>query len=86
MSNRPLRRDEASDYLFETYGIRRTRATLAKLAVTGGGPRFRKAGHAVLYEIEDLDAWANDLLTPPATTTAEHGVLARRSNLSVDCR
>lgn len=72
MSHRPLRRDEASIYLFETYGIRRSRATLAKQAVTGGGPKFRKAGHAVLYEIADLDAWANELLTPPAATTAAH--------------
>ena len=72
MSIRPLRRDEASDYLLNNYGISRTRATLAKLAVIGGGPKFRKAGHAVLYQTEDLDAWAQALLTPPAATTAAH--------------
>lgn len=72
MSHRPLRRDEASAYLFDTYGIRRTRATLAKLAVTGGGPRYRKAGHTVLYDIVELDGWANGLMTPAAATTAAH--------------
>lgn len=72
MSIRPLRRYEASDYLFNTYGISRTRATLAKLAVIGGGPRYRKAGRTVLYSIEDLDSWANEILTPAAESSAAH--------------
>lgn len=33
------------------------RATLAKLRVLGGGPRFLKLGSKVLYEAADLDAW-----------------------------
>jgi len=77
MSKRPLRRDEASNYLFETYGIKRTRATLAKMAVTGGGPSYRKAGRTVLYEVEDLDVWAESLLTPAASSTAAHHRNAR---------
>lgn len=30
---------------------------LAKLRVTGGGPRYRKIGRAVLYSTADVVAW-----------------------------
>ena len=39
-----LRRKAASDYLRETHGLERAPSTLAKLAVIGGGPTFRRAG------------------------------------------
>ena len=32
-------------------------ATLAKLAVVGGGPRYLKLGRRVVYRASDLDAW-----------------------------
>jgi hypothetical protein len=32
--------------------------TLEKLRVVGGGPPYLKLGKAVVYEIDDLDAWA----------------------------
>jgi hypothetical protein len=32
--------------------------TLNKLRVCGGGPRFAKLGHVVVYDLADLDAWA----------------------------
>lgn len=32
--------------------------TLEKLRVIGGGPRFRKFGHRVIYARSELDAWA----------------------------
>ncbi len=69
--NRPLRRYEASNYLLETHGIRRTVGTLAKLAVIGGGPRFRVAGRTPLYSPDDLDAWADSILSPPVRSTSE---------------
>lgn len=72
ITNRPLRRAEASAYLLATHGIERKPSTLAKLAVVGGGPRFRRAGRIPLYAIADLDAWAESLLTPAAATTTEH--------------
>ena len=37
------------------HGIRRTVGTLAKLAVIGGGPRFRVANRTPLYETDELD-------------------------------
>src|SRR5437588_7323355 len=69
---KPLkRRAAASTYLWEEWGIERAVGTLAKLAVTGGGPRFRKAGRVPLYDPADLDAWACDLLGEPVTSTSE---------------
>jgi hypothetical protein len=75
---RPLLRTEASVHLWEKYGIRRKPQTLAKLAVIGGGPKFRRDGRIPLYDPDDLDAWAEEILTPPAATTAEHDARARR--------
>jgi predicted DNA-binding transcriptional regulator AlpA len=34
-------------------------STLNKLRLTGGGPRFAKLGSVVVYDRDDLDAWAN---------------------------
>ena len=72
MSNhRPLNRIEASNHLHEKHGVNRTVGTLAKLAVVGGGPRFRVAGRTPLYSIEDLDAWVESILSPPVRSTSE---------------
>ncbi len=68
---RRLRRSEAATYLLETHGIRRAVGTLAKLAVVGGGPRFRVAGRTPLYAPDDLDAWAESILSPPVSSTSE---------------
>ncbi len=69
--NRRLRRSEAATYLLETHGIHRAVGTLAKLAVIGGGPRFRVAGRTPLYSTDDLDAWAESILSPPVSSTSE---------------
>ena len=66
-----LRRSEASAYLQAEWGVVRRPATLAKLAVTGGGPRFQRAGRVPLYATSDLDAWAEALLSPSVRSTAE---------------
>jgi hypothetical protein len=67
-----LTRANASVYLRERHGISRTPGTLAKLAVTGGGPKFRKIGvRHVLYDIADLDAWAVSALSDPVASTSE---------------
>jgi len=57
--------------LRQRWGIERAPGTLAKLAVVGGGPRFRKAGRVPLYAPVDLDAWARELLGEPVATTIE---------------
>ena len=68
---RRLRRVEASNYLLETWGMSRTPKTLSKLAVIGGGPRFRRDGRIPLYETAALDEWARAQLSKSVHSTAE---------------
>jgi hypothetical protein len=70
-TERFLRRKAASDYLRETHGLERAPSTLAKLAVIGGGPIFRRAGRIPLYAPADLDAYAESQIGPPMRSTSE---------------
>jgi hypothetical protein len=65
-----LRRHDAADYLKRKYGFG-ARATLAKLATVGGGPKFRKFGRITLYTEEMLDAWAEARMGPPQSSTSD---------------
>jgi hypothetical protein len=65
-------RSKASEYLWKQHGISRTPGTLAKLAVQGTGPRFRKAGaRTVIYDTDELDRWATSILSEPVRSTSE---------------
>jgi hypothetical protein len=66
-----LRRKAASEYLHEAHGVERAPGTLAKLAVTGGGPAFRRVGRVPLYDPVDLDAWIKSKLSPRMRSTSE---------------
>jgi hypothetical protein len=68
---RRVRRKEAARYLTEVWGIPTSPKTLAKLAVTGGGPQYRKAGRLPLYEIAVLDAFARSKLSPLVSSTSQ---------------
>ena len=68
-----MRRRDASAYLTEKYGQRCTYSTLAKLAVVGGGPLYRKAGPTPLYTAEDLDSWAESRIGKPQRSTSDVG-------------
>jgi hypothetical protein len=70
-SLRPLDRREASEYLLEKHGVRRSANTLAKLACVGGGPAFRKVKRAVIYDQPALDAYAAAITSAPHRTTSE---------------
>ena len=70
METRYLRRKDAAQYLKTTYGFGGGRS-LAKLACIGGGPLFHKAGAAVLYRREDLDAWALSKIGSPQKSTSD---------------
>ncbi len=70
--SRLLRRAEASQYLFERFGLKRSVSTLAKYAVHGGGPKFRKDGRVPLYPPEFLDQWAEGQLSAPVSSTTEY--------------
>ncbi len=65
-----LRRKAAGEYLKSKYGFG-SEKTLAKLACVGGGPEFRKAGSAALYEPAKLDAWAQSKISAPVRSTSE---------------
>jgi hypothetical protein len=68
-----LRRSEASIYLKEKWSISRTAGTLAKLAVIGGSPRFQYDGRIPLYPVNELDAWAQKILSPLKSSTSDVG-------------
>jgi hypothetical protein len=66
-----MRRTLASEYLLEVHGVSLSPATLAKLAVTGGGPSFRKDGPFPLYERQELDTFATARLGPLRASTSD---------------
>ena len=65
------RRNAAAQYIETEWGIPCKPKTLAKLAVIGGGPVFRKAGRTPLYPEDALDAWAKSKLGPRVRSTSE---------------
>jgi hypothetical protein len=69
--DRLLRRREAAFYVRTKWGVPLSPHTLAKLAVLGGGPLYRKAGRFPLYELRDLDAWAESKLGPKQRSTSD---------------
>ena len=64
---RPL---QAAVFLRNNFGFGAPR-TLAKLRVLGGGPAYRKIGRLVVYEPNDLIAWAKNKLGPRQHSTSE---------------
>ena len=69
-SQRYLRRVDAARYVREHWGIPCSPKWLAKLAVTGGGPIFRKAGRFPLYLPADLNTWAEGRIGAPRRSTS----------------
>ena len=67
-----MRRKVASEYLFEVHGISLSPATLAKLAVKGGGPKYWKDGAFPLYGPEYLDEFAVARLGKLRRSTSDH--------------
>ena len=67
---RLLRRAEAAEHIQGKWGYPCSPRTLAKYAVTGGGPPFRKAGRYPLYHPDDLDGWVGRKLSDPVTSTS----------------
>jgi hypothetical protein len=69
--NRFLRRADAAAYVTGQYGFPCSRQWLAKLAVIGGGPVFRKAGRYPIYQLDDLDRWAQARIGPAQRSTSD---------------
>ncbi len=72
-----LRRSDAANYIQTTFGFSCSRQWLAKLAVTGGGPVYRKAGRTPIYAPADLDAWARARIGEPQRSTSDGSIGAR---------
>lgn len=70
MTKTLLRRSEAAAFLQQHYGAYTT-ATLARLAVQGGGPRWIKFGRFPLYSPDDLISWAESRMSKKVQTTSE---------------
>jgi hypothetical protein len=67
---RYLRRVDAAKYVVSSYGFPCSPRWLAKLAVIGGGPVFRKAGRIPIYAPADLDDWAQSRIGAPQKSTS----------------
>jgi hypothetical protein len=66
-----LSRDEAAHYL-ASRGLRISKKTLAKYAVTGGGPSYRTFGsRRAVYDPADLETWISEKLTKLRRSTSE---------------
>ena len=66
-----LRRDAAAEYVQQNWGVPCSPKTLAKLAVTGGGPQYRKVGRCPVYTVADLDEWVQSRISNPIRSTSE---------------
>jgi hypothetical protein len=67
-----FRRTAASQYIWDTWGVSYAPSTLAKLAVVGGGPPFRRVGRFPVYSKDDLDDWVRSKLSVPMRSTSEY--------------
>ena len=66
-----FRRKGASEYLLAKHGVSLSPATLAKLAVIGGGPAYRKDGPFPIYDRPVLDDYAIARLGPLRASTSD---------------
>jgi hypothetical protein len=74
-----MRRDQASAYLKNTWGIDRAPATLAKDACNGTGAVIQFVGIFPYYTPESLDDFARTLLGQPTRQARRHERRADRS-------
>lgn len=76
-----LPRRLAADYITREHGMVCSREWLAKLAVSGDGPFFRKSGRQVYYDKADLDAWVLSRLGVAVTAAKDHPMHRSNSHL-----
>jgi hypothetical protein len=74
-----LRRWEASAYLKEKHGLRRSPATLAKDACSSTGPPFRYINRLPYYWPAGLDSWVKTAGGLPRVRTQKYSPPRRRS-------
>jgi hypothetical protein len=66
-----MRRKDAGAYLKTKYGFGAF-GTLSKYAVIGGGPAYVLNGRTPLYEVSELDRWAESKLSGPKASTSDY--------------
>jgi hypothetical protein len=66
-----MNRARAAAYVAGRYGFPCSKQWLAKLAVNGGGPLFRKAGRTPIYAPADLDVWAESRIGDVVRSTSQ---------------
>jgi hypothetical protein len=66
--------EEASDYLWAKYRVKRNARRLAQLRATGEGPKYFRDGNVVRYREDHLDEFAEGSLGKPSVSTAEEHV------------
>jgi hypothetical protein len=64
-------RKSAAEHLKKKQGAPISESTLAKWAVDGRGPPFRRIGRNAIYEETDLDLFALSRMTPKISSTSE---------------
>ena len=64
-----LTREQSATYLKDC-GLRASRMTLARLAMSGEGPRYTLIGRTAYYKKEWLDEWLESQLKPNAHSFA----------------
>ena len=65
-----LSRREAADYLTKVRGVKTSATTLEKLAVIGGGPKYRLVANRAQYEPPHLDEYADAKVGPLKSSTS----------------
>lgn len=65
-----LTREKSAAYLSEL-GYPMTPQRLAKLAVSGGGPAYRRWGNVAVYRVDDLLAWIDERSGAPLAHTSQ---------------
>lgn len=66
-----VKRKEASEYLYEVWGVEEAPGTLAKKAVYGEGPLFKKWGRFPYYDTDELDRYATEKLGTARRSTSQ---------------
>ena len=70
-------RKKAAHYL-GTQGLRSSQSSLARLAMTGEGPKYTLIGRTAYYKPEWLDEWLESQITPHSHSLAH--MVSKNSN------
>ncbi|MCB1960616.1 MAG: hypothetical protein KDE68_08850 [Rhodocyclaceae bacterium] len=73
MQTKYMNRREAAEYITLRRGLKYAASTLAKLASTGGGPKFQKFCGRAVYTESYLDEWVDQKLSAPRQSTSASG-------------